>query len=154
MTHLIPLQAIIFASFIAGIWAVYGVQPSISDSWYTLGKKHPLFTLWLWAVAFTIGIIGGINENVFYFLSCACLCFVGAAAEFKEKLTGIVHVVGAVGGIGLAFAGQVYEGMWIPLVVFIAGAILIYKIKRITNKTWWVENLAFVCIESGFIASV
>lgn len=150
MINLIPVQVSLFLSFIVGIWAVYGVQQSISDSWYALGRRSPLFTLWMIAVGISVICMVAYFDNVLYFLSGACLCFVGVAAEFKQRMTGVVHSVGAIGGIFLALAGIAYDGVWESSAIFIGGAALL-RYLNISNKTWWIETWAFICIIGGFI---
>lgn len=122
------------------------MQPSISDSWYALGHAGPVFTLFLWLIGISMCTMG----NVWYFLAGACLCFTGAAAEFKQRLTSTVHVVGAIGGIFFSLLGLSLQGVRYPTVVFLLTTVIIYKLQ-VRNKTWYVELAAFACIESGFL---
>lgn len=150
MIHLIPTQIAFFSAYIVLIWIFFGVLPSISDSWYRLEKKHPLFTLWLMLIGFSMVGIFVHTENPCYFVSGVCLCFTGVAAEFKQKMTGIIHGIGAVGGIVSALGGIAYDGVWEVSVIFLIGA-LILRLWGIKNLTFWVELWAFACIEGGFI---
>lgn len=150
MIHLIPVQATLFSAFVVFVWANYGIQPSISDSWYALGKKHPLFTIWLWGVGFTMMGMAVHLDTLLYYFSGVFLCFTGTAAEFKNKMTGTIHVIGAIGGIFLAMAGLMLDGMWLPCLFFAVGSLIIRR-SKIKATTWWIEIWAFICIESGFI---
>ena len=134
---------LVFVTFITYVWARFGVLDSISASWYALGKQGWIFTLFLWAISIPLCIVG---ENVWFFLAGTCLCFTGAAAAYKEKMTNTVHYIGAVGGIGLSLAGLLQNGIWWPLVTFLITAI---AIRRVKNKTWWVEIAAFWLIIVG-----
>jgi len=91
----------VFVSYVSFIWIKYGVQRSISDSYYRLPKNlQPLFTLFCWGFAFPAIIIGvDLTDNFLMFLAGAGICFVGAAAQFKEELTKGVHMIGAYGGV-------------------------------------------------------
>lgn len=149
--YLIAFKVLLFVSFLGWVWHRYGVQDSISDSWYALEKKHALFTLFLWGIGFSMCVVGGLTENGFYFFSGAFLCFTGAAAEFKQDMTKTVHYVGAVGSIVLAFAGLLINGSWIPLALFVVGAVVMYRSKKVTHKTWWIECLAFFIAEIGIL---
>lgn len=149
-------------TYITCIWKNFGVLPSISDSWYSLKRDSALFTFYMWALGLSIAIIGGYSNNVFYFLSGSCLCFTGGAAEFKQKMTGTVHVVGAVGGIALVFAGQLYVSIWVrheglkfgaewnQLVWYLISVVAI-ACTATKNKTWWFENAALVFAVLGLL---
>lgn len=139
-------QIVVFTSFIGYIWMKYGVQSSISDSWYALGKSGPLFTLFLWIIGVSMCTMG----NLWYFLAGSCLCFTGGAAEFKQRITSKVHVVGAIGGISLSLLGLWIDGVRYPAVVFLLTAVILYKLQ-VPKVTWWVEISAFAAIETGFL---
>jgi hypothetical protein len=142
----------VFVSYVSFIWIKYGVQRSISDSYYRLPKNlQPLFTLFCWGFAFPAIIIGvDLTDNFLMFLAGAGICFVGAAAQFKEELTKGVHMIGAYGGVLFSqLAIAINFHMYYMNVIFILLAILFevlgyYKIMK--NKIWWQEILAFLSI--------
>jgi hypothetical protein len=152
VAKLILVQIVIFVVYIAYIWIRYRVQESISDSWYALKKHAKLFTFFLWAIAIPMCIIGGLTENIWYFLSGGFLCFTAVAADYKGwKTTEVVHVTGAIGGIALALYGLFSSNaIWFPIAGTLVFA-LIAEIRKISNKTWWVEIAAFIFIEVGLI---
>ena len=84
MTHLIPVQIAFFSAYIILIWIYFGVLPSISSSWYRLEKKHPLFTIWLVLIGFSMIGVFVHTENPAYVISGVCLCFTGVAADRKS----------------------------------------------------------------------
>lgn len=139
---------VVFVSYITGILLRYGVLPSVSDSYYHLPKKwNLLFTLFCWGFALPAIIIGvDLTDNFLMFFAGGGIAFVGAAAAFKEKLTGKVHVAGALVGIissqlSIAFDFKMFYVNILFLVL--AGLIKILKIK---NETYWIELLAFASI--------
>jgi len=73
----------IFVSYVAAIWIIFGVQKSISASYYKLPKKWKfLMTLFCWGIGFPAMIIG---QSIWMILAGAGICFVGAAAAFGEN---------------------------------------------------------------------
>ena len=134
------------------IWQKYGIQKSISESYYRLtNKEKPLFYLALVLTSFNF-IIGWVYENpselisnILIFLAGSFICFVGAASEFKgSKLTEIVHYVGATGGyiLGYAFIVSVYKEE--SLFFIIPSLILIWGIKNFYEKNKKVVKTFFV----------
>lgn len=138
------IQSTIFTAYIAWIWSRYGVLDSISDSWYRLGKKSPLFTLFIWAIALPMCFM----NNMWYFFAGAFLCFTGAAAEFKRSLTDKVHGIGAVGGIALSLVGLTLNNVIWPVIAVVVISLSLRYLK-VSNTTWWVEIAAFIIIEIG-----
>ena len=135
----------VFVSYVTFIWIKYGVQKSISDSYYRLPtRKQFLFVFFCWGFAIPAMILG---NCALMFLAGVFICFVGAAAAFKgDKMTEWVHVVGAYGGVLLSqLAIWIIYDMWYITVLFIVLSGLLYILK-VKNKTWWVEIIAFTFI--------
>lgn len=72
---------LLFAGFTIYILVAKGMQLSYSKVYYVI-QMSPLFTLWLWAVAVPLMIIG---STFLIFLAGALVCFVGAAPNFLGK---------------------------------------------------------------------
>lgn len=146
------IQALVFIAYIAFLLIKFKrVWPSISDSWYELkGLQKSLFTLFCWSIGFlmffqTDGTTG------FFFLSGAGLCFTGAAAMFKERITKLVHFAGAIASVLGAFMALYFErGLIAPFVMF---AFIVIFIYRIQNCVWWIEISAFICIVYGLFVA-
>ena len=140
------LMLVVFISYVSFVWTKYGVQASISDSYYRLPDKLKfLFTLFCWGFSIPAMIIG---STVLMFLAGSAIAFVGAAAEFKDLFTRPVHVIGAMGGVFLSQLATIFDyHLWpISLIFFcLSGLILLFK-KHIPNQTWWIEILAFISI--------
>lgn len=86
-----------------------------------------------------------------WFFGCgSVLMFVGFAPAFKEDVTETAHVFGATGAIALGFGGLLAQGVLWPLVAFVlvTAGILGFKV---TNRTWWIECIAFATIMIGLI---
>lgn len=139
----------VFVGYVASIWSIYGVLPSISDSYYELPKKwNFLFTLALWGFAFPAMIIGTPVTGLMFFAT-AGIMFVGAAAAFHQKLTRTVHIIGASLGMGLSqLAIATSFGMW-PITAVSAvliGLILLFRKQLNYNQVWWIEIVCFTAI--------
>src|SRR5574343_1509505 len=91
------IQLISFTGFILFIITKFGVLDSISKSWYMLEKQSWMFTIFTWFV----GIPMCFYQNPFLFFAGAFLIFTGTAAEYKKKMTNVVHFIGAGGAIAL-----------------------------------------------------
>ncbi len=145
MLYLFIFMLVVFTSYIGFIWIKYGIQKSISASYYVLpGLQKSLFTFFCLGFALPAMIIG---SSGIMFLAGLGILLVGVAAQFKENsFTQTTHIVAAVAGITasqLAIFFQ-YGLPWINvafIVVFIG--LLVFKVK---NSTWWVEIAAFLAI--------
>lgn len=147
-------QAAIFIAYISFIISKYGIQPSISESWYKLEETRSgvLFTLFCWGLA-ALMIFQSNETTPLFFFSGVGLGFVGAATMFKWSgaMTDKIHDAGAGIGIACGLAGLYFEyHMWTPALGFIlaTGAILLLKLK---DYIWWIEIMAFLAIITGLL---
>ena len=149
MTTLLIITIASLFGFLAYIIAKYGILPSISDSFYSL-KNGWIFSLVLWVVSASVLVISlMLNTSILLPIACVGIVTVGAAPRFKEKRQGIIHVVGAVGGIGAGLASMWVDfGLWYIVAIFVA-IFIIVKFSKVKNKTWWVEVGAFLAIIVG-----
>lgn len=140
------IQLLVFVSYVSFIWIKYGVQRSISESYYVLPTKlNFLFTFFCWGFSLPLIIIG---DNTLMFLAGSGIVFVGAAARMKEKMTRTVHMISAYAGIIFSqlTIGIVYE-MWYVNVISLSIALLLFLFrKKIKNHIWWIEIDAFIAI--------
>ena len=136
-------QWLIFTLYTSFVWIKYGVQRSISESWYTIEPKEKfLFSIF----CFGLGLPMWLYDSIWFIVAGSLLCFVGSATMFKEKTTGIIHNIGAAGAIVVSLAGLVTFDIWIPALLMAAGFVALQKVE---NKVWWVETLAVYLILSG-----
>jgi hypothetical protein len=152
-------MTVAFVTYLAWIVAKFGVQPSISDSFYALREKYGESSLipwlfWLFLINISWPLFPLLQFNGFAFFAMAGIILVGATAQFRQgKSTEIPHVVGAVGGIALAFLsiGFVFGGWawtWLPAYLLVVG---LSNIARIPNYDWWIEVIAFVIIVTALL---
>ena len=159
MITLAILSALIFHGYLLFVLLKYGPTLSISNTYYALPKKYNFaFTLYMWTYSILMLIpMLEMFGTPFIFLSVGAICFVGAAAAFREdSLTESVHVKSAfIAGLGsqltLIFDFKYYVLAGVTLLL--AG--LIYYLggtkKILVNKVYiYLAELAF--FESIYIA--
>jgi len=150
---LLIIQFIVFVLYVGSITTVYGVLPSISDSWYSLPQRYkPLFTFFTWGIGIPMFFYG----SGAMFLSGIGLVFVGTATQFRmtEAYTKYIHFAGAALGIILPLLDLVIVfGVWIPIIIQSIGTLLIVQ-SKVSNKLWWVEVLAFISIMIGIYLNI
>jgi len=147
------LMILVFISYVSYIWVKYGVQKSISASYYQLPDFYKfLFTLFCWGFAVPALVIG---NNLLLFVACAGICFVGAAPDFNSKESDDVHFIAAAFGIATSQI-YIYSVLLMPWVSVISGLIfLILYLGRkrfFKNHIWWIEIVAFasICYALGY----
>jgi len=134
----------VFLSYVIGIWTKYGIQKSISESYYVLPEKwNWLFVAFCWGFIFPAMIIG----NSYWMLAAgAGIVLVGAAAAMHTFPTRRWHLIGAIGGIiasQLAIYFQ-YDMLWLNLVSLPLAGLVAVLFKK--YAMWCVELVAFVAI--------
>lgn len=133
---------IVFLSYVLFIWIKYGIQKSISASYYVLPENlRILFSLFCWGFAFP-AIILGIEITPLMFFAGAGICFVGAAPQILEKDVYKVHMVAAISGIIFSqlaiFFG--YHMLWLNILSIILAALSLLSKKY---YFWFIELVAF-----------
>ena len=126
--------------------ALFGIPESISDTYYLLERRKKgtgvLFTAWTWIAAFPLMIawLDMATYQLLAFFACAALMFVGAAAQFKQSLTEMVHYVSAGICVASALTWVVLVGYW--YIPFISLSICI--LLGLKYKKWitWIEIAA------------
>ena len=151
-----------FCAYTGAVVAIYGIPASVSETFYLLPRgKRWLFTAFCWGVS--IVVVPWLDATpgqwqFLAFLSVAGLCFVGAAAPFKEDFVARVHYAGA----GLcAVASQLWiflaAGLWwvsLACLLAVGGACfcLWQRASRkagrpqFANVVFWIEMWAFVSL--------
>ena len=144
MTTLYFFMLSVFIIYVSFIWIKYGIQPSISESYYVLPDKWKfLFTLFCWGFAVPAIILG---NTLLMFLAGSAIAFVGAAAAFKDKMTREVHLIGAYSGVLLSQVAIFVDfKMWYLNVAFVLFGLYKFLIHK-DNKVWYVEIAAFLSI--------
>lgn len=144
----------IFALYFIFVYHRYGIQPSISESFYAIEKRSGnlkwIFTFALWGFALPLAVVGVEVGGGFWF-AAALIMFVGAAPAFKDRgMVRRVHVIGAVGGVSMAILSFIFspQPIW---GIAIALGILVLSLLKVPNKTTWIETLAFVVTWVGLL---
>jgi len=137
----------VFLSYVSFIWLKYGIQKSISISYYALPNNLKyLFTLFCWGFAFP-AIILGIQTTWLMFFAGAGIVFVGATSRIREKDVFKIHMFAAVAGIIFSqlaiFFG--YHMLWLNIASIALAALSLLSKK---HYFWWIELVAFtsVCV--------
>ena len=148
---LTTFQTTVFLSYLAMVFIVTKrLLPSISESWYQLGGKKHLFSLFCILIGFSM-LFQTDGSTGWYFMAGAGICFTGVAAEFKSKAahTNIVHYVGALFFILGSLLGLYFEsGLLWPLVFAILG-VLVMGFFKIRFLIFWAEVYSASLIIAG-----
>ena len=132
--------------YIIAVWYLFGIQKSISDSYYRYyhTKWKWAFTLFCWSLAYPALMI---HPTPLMFGAFALLGIVGASPAFKQdKYVKASHMIGAYGGVLFSQLSIFFDyGLWHINLAFItlAGLLFIFKVN---NKIWWAEILAILSI--------
>ena len=136
----------VFISYVSFIWFKYGIQKSISASYYVLPENlRFLFTLFCWGFALP-AIILGVEVTPLMFFAGAGICFVGAAAQINEKFVYRIHMVAAISGIIFSQLAIIlgFHMWYISLISVILCAVIPFLSKK--YYFWWIELVAFSAI--------
>lgn len=147
-TILIIISLLITIIYLTYTIKLFGVPWSISDTCYKLERRKKgsgiLFTAWTWIGAFPL-MIGWLDYNLYQplvFLACMALMFVGTAAQFKQKLTEMVHYVSAGVCVASALIWIILVGYWYIPVIFLSISFLL----GLKYQKWitWIEIAALL----------
>lgn len=143
-TILYLLMQVVFITYVSFIWIKFGIQKSISESYYVLPEKiNFLFILFCWLFAFPAMILG----NSWLMLAAGGgIVFVGAAAAMHLMPTRAIHLTGAIGGI-IASQLSIYFDfnlLWLNVVSLIMAAIVGLTFKK--YALFCIELVAFLAI--------
>jgi len=143
-TILFSVMVAVFLAYVIGIWAKYGVQKSISESYYCLPKnKNWLFVAFTWLFAFPAMILG---NSLLMLFAGGGIVFVGAAAAMHTFPTRAWHLTAAIGGMILGCIAMVVQfHMWylLPAILVAMGLAAIFDKKSLM---WWAEVAIFIAI--------
>lgn len=158
MITLATLGIIIFIAYVAVAIVLFGIPPSLSDTFYLFGGK-PLgyvFTITMWVVSFLIlpYWLKITPESIKFmpFLAVAGLTFVGAAPLFRKEDKGW-HSAFAIGcaifAILWAILTKNVDFLAINLFTFAVVSLLTKTLK--SCKTFWLEMAAFATVFASLI---
>jgi len=136
------ISLVVFISYLAYVLIKYGIQRSISDSYYRLTKIDGwMFTIATWGYSFPL--IFAANGDGILFLAGVLICAVGAAPDATGADKGF-HSAFAEGGIAVALAWMIFHVWFVAVPTILLIALIYYKKYR--NHTWWIEVVAYLSI--------
>lgn len=143
-TFLFILMVSVFLAYVGYIWSKYGVQTSISESYYVLPEKQNwLFVAFTWLFAFPAMILG---NSLLMLFAGGGIVFVGAAAAMHKMPTRAVHLTAAIGGMILGCLAMIFQfHMWYLVAGVVAAIGLSYLLDK-KHLMWWAEVAIFVAI--------
>ena len=140
------IMLVVFLIYFFYVKKQFGILDSISDSFYKLEKekrnKGWWFLAFAWGIAFPM--IAFWNISPWFFIPTFCVFLLGAAPQYKRKMTGTVHVIGSLGSLvsALILIGFLFWNWWcLGIVLFV---IFILKFLKVPNLTTWTETVAFM----------
>jgi hypothetical protein len=154
---LVAVLAMNFLIYVGAVWIKFGVQKSISASYYSWkGLWRSLFVIFCWVLAFPLILLGlSLPEPIqqIAYLSGSGFGFVGAASMIRQPSVLKIHMKAALIGIGagLAMIGFGFGGWyWLSIGIgaITAGLLFLFDVK---NKIWWAELLAIGVIMGSLI---
>jgi len=146
------IMFIVFCVYFFYIKKQFGILDSISNSFYELEKRKRNSGWWFMAFAWGLGfpMIVFLYISVWFIIPILCVLLLGAAPQFKRKLTNTVHVFGALGSLvsALILIGILFGNWWclvgVALQMTFTLAIGLLKVYKVKNFTTWTETAAFM----------
>lgn len=124
------------------------IPKSISETYYMWQDRGVgyIFTLFMFACSFLF-VLPWIEVSEPYteclaFISCGALMFVGAAAQFKERLTNVVHYTSAGVWAVSAIIWTILNDVYISILVGLIYGLVFWAVSR-KSFTFWAE---FACV--------
>lgn len=147
----VVIMLVVFLTWLIYIIVRFGIPSSISDSFYMMEEKKKNSGWWF--MGFCLGmaapIVLFIEINGMFFLPIAGIGFLGAAPQYRRKMTSTIHVAGAsIGIVGMLIViGIVFNNWWcIGASLLAVGLLRLFKAPNITT---WEETSAIVAIAVG-----
>ena len=134
----------IFLAYVIFIASKYGIQKSISESYYRLPKKwNWLFVAFCWLFAFPAMILG---DSYLMLFAGGGIVFVGAAAAMHTFPTRWVHLTGAISGMIMGCLAMIFQyHMWYMVPIIAVLALLSFILDK-KHAMWWTELIIFTAI--------
>lgn len=146
---LVHISLFFFFGWLFYVLVRYGIQESISDSWYRLTMENKaLFTIATWGYVVPLvlaGVSGNTYQDLILFAAGILLGLVGVFPDFKLPGQRRFHVVGAEGGITVGFIWMLVTGFWYLSILGVIPIYFLFK-KKPKNHTWWIECIAYCTI--------
>ena len=140
-TILYVIMVSVFISYVLYVSLKYGIQKSISESYYVLPKKENfLFVLFTWLFAFPAMFLG---NSLLMFFAGGGIVWVGANAAMHENPTRAIHLTAAIGGMVLGCLAIIFQyDMWYVTAGIAASLPIVYLLDK-KHFMWWAEIIIF-----------
>ena len=139
----LELAFLVCFTYITYVWIKYGIQKSISKSYYVI-KYKILFVLFSWLTA---AFLNAYFNHWLIAIASAGLVLVGAASGFEEnKTTKIVHWTGAIMAILFSELYILFVLNQYYLFYSFLGILIFISIFVKKNQFWWIEIFAILNI--------
>lgn len=151
------IMFVLFTVYLLATWFSSRKSFSISDSFYNWsGPERIYFIIMTWGISLPVLwllpdhwgqwlIVGGI----------ASMVATGTFADFRaSQVQRWLHNFGSYFGIGLTLLGIGFASTWLPMIIFLALALMIWGITSTLgryDRIWWWEVAAFYVIWSHFL---
>lgn len=144
-----------FLLYVAFIWGRYGIQRSISISFYDLPMKNKfVFRLFIWILSSAI-IISGIGwGSPMFLISGLLLSLVGIFTHIKVKWKFKIHMIGAIGGILSCAIGILMLNLNVGLIAsgsILLGSLLLLLLGNKKHIIWNIEVICFASLMSALL---
>jgi hypothetical protein len=141
---MITLAVGIFLLYCLIIALIYGVQKSISDSFYTTQQRY-YFTAMMLTASFILMI--GAGENLWFMFGGFFIGLVGVAPNFKWKvwIVEYLHGGGVFASIICYLIGFSLISLWLGLSALFIILAAVYLLRKVNNSTWW-QEIAIILI--------
>lgn len=149
----------LFISYLSFTYFLFGITPSISETFYRLKDLHRRFLFWdicilfpMWAGFTAITALLCTDGNIWITIAATGLLIVGAAPYFKDILNKLLHYLGAVTALICTLCYTLFHLHDYGLTIMSIAALIGIIVTKDKNSSWmyWVEIIAFV---SFFVAS-
>lgn len=128
-------------TYLIVIYFLFGILPSISDSYYKL-KNKAIFSLVLMFTAFPLIILS--STGLMFFAGSALIFVASAPAFMSNKLVRDVHVYSAYSVVLLSILSIIidYQMWYLALPLVMLSLATSFKIITISNRVYWLELIA------------
>lgn len=157
-TTLILFSILVFTAYLIFIIIKYGIQPSISQSYYKLKRKW-LFSVVMSSTGLPIITLSLLQDNFWFaeislFAAGLSLILVGIAPAFRyNKIEEILHSIFAFGSVAFGYSALMFYDIASISLTFFSALICYYWMKRKTdNYVWLSECVAFYMICVGLLS--
>ena len=146
------LSVLVFWSYITFIVYKFGVQPSISASYYVLPVNRQ-FLFSSFCILYSIPIAYPSNSEWFW-LATLFVMLVGAASAYRgDKLINLVHTFSAFmcvifSHVAMCVDNQTYYVSYVSIAITLG---LMLSKNKIPNSTWWAEIVTYLAIVVSII---